>query len=109
MRVTQIDHVEMEVPSRYEAARWYRCALGFEICREYEFWAEVAGGPLMISTDNGDTKLALFDGQPQGNARPVGVRRIAFRIGGEDLLKLIQHLDSLTGTDAVRRSPVTGP
>ena len=78
MRVTQIDHVEIEVPDRYEAARWYRVALGFEICRDYEFWAQVADGPLMISTDDGKTKLALFDGQPQGSVRPVGIRRIRF-------------------------------
>ena len=81
MRVTQIDHVEIEVPERYEAARWYRVALGFEICRDYEFWAEVADGPLMISADDGETKLALFDGQPRRAVRPVGIRRIAFRIG----------------------------
>jgi catechol-2,3-dioxygenase len=36
MRVTQIDHVELEVPDRYAAARWYQTVLGFEICREYE-------------------------------------------------------------------------
>jgi catechol-2,3-dioxygenase len=107
MRVTQIDHVEIEVPSRYDAARWYRSALGFEICEKFEFWAKVDGGPLMISTDHGKTKLALFAGQPQGTVHPVGIRRIAFRIGGEEFLKLIEHLDGLTGTDAVRRSPVT--
>ena len=107
MRVTQIDHVEIEVPDRYEAARWYHAALGFEICREYEFWAEAAGGPLMISTDDGKTKLALFDGKPQGAGRPIGIRRVAFRIGGEDFLRLVQHLDSLRGADAVRRSEVS--
>ncbi|HKM59156.1 MAG TPA: VOC family protein [Chthoniobacterales bacterium] len=107
MRVTQIDHVEIEVPERYEAARWYRVALGFEICRDYEFWAEVADGPLMISTDDGETKLALFDGQPQRAVRPVGIRRIAFRIGGEDFVTLIHHLDSLKGGDVVRRSEIS--
>ena len=52
MQVAQIDHVEMEVPSRYEAARWYRSALEFEVCEEFEVWAKVDGGPLMISTDD---------------------------------------------------------
>jgi hypothetical protein len=59
MRVNQIDHVEIEVPNRYEAARWYHAALGFDICREYEFWAETASGPLMISTD-GARRRSLF-------------------------------------------------
>jgi catechol 2,3-dioxygenase-like lactoylglutathione lyase family enzyme len=107
MRVTQIDHVEIEVPERYEAARWYRVALGFEICRDYEFWAEAADGPLVISTDDGNTKIALFDGQPQGALHPVGIRRIAFRIGGNDFVTLIHHLDSLIGADVVRRSEVS--
>ncbi|HET9376837.1 MAG TPA: hypothetical protein VFO40_17825 [Chthoniobacterales bacterium] len=37
MRVSQIDHVELEVPNRYEAARWYHAVLGFEICRATSF------------------------------------------------------------------------
>ena len=106
MRVTQIDHVELEVPDRYAAARWYQTVLGFEICREYEPWAEATRGPLMISTDGGETKLALFDGRPQGLERPIGIRRIAFRIGGDDFMKLIEELDALKGSDAVNRSEI---
>jgi catechol-2,3-dioxygenase len=107
MGVKRIDHVELEVPDRYEAARWYRAALGFDICKEYEFWAEGADGPLMISADGGKTKLALFDGQPQGGGRPIGIRRIAFHVGGEDFLQLVSDLDKLTGSDAVRRSAIS--
>ena len=107
MRVTQIDHVEFEVPDRYAAARWYQTVLGFEICREYEPWAGARRGPLMISTDGGETKLALFEGQPQGLERPIGIRRIAFRIGGNDFIRLIEELDALKGEDAVNRSEIT--
>jgi catechol 2,3-dioxygenase-like lactoylglutathione lyase family enzyme len=107
MRVTQIDHVELEVPDRYAAASWYRTVLGFEICQEYESWARGTYGPLMISTDGGETKLALFAGQPQGQERPIGIRRIAFRIGGDDFLRLIEELDALKGSDAVKRSEIT--
>jgi catechol 2,3-dioxygenase-like lactoylglutathione lyase family enzyme len=106
MQVDQIDHVEIEVPNRYEAARWYQAVLGFEICREYEFWAEPGSGPLMISTDGGKTKLALFDGTPQGADRPIGIRRIAFRVDGEQFSKFIEHLDAMRGTPAVRRSEI---
>ncbi|MFY9986315.1 MAG: VOC family protein [Chthoniobacterales bacterium] len=106
MRVTQIDHVELEVPDRQTAARWYQTVLGFEICPEYVFWAEPQRGPLMISPDGGQTKLALFEGQPQGATRPIGIRRVAFRIGGDDFVKLVEQLDALEGADAVRRSEI---
>jgi catechol-2,3-dioxygenase len=107
MRVTQIDHVELEVPDRHAAARWYQTVLGLEICREYESWAGPKRGPLMISSDGGETKLALFEGQPQGSERSIGIRRIAFRIGGDDFIKLIDELDALQGSDAVQRSEIT--
>jgi hypothetical protein len=84
MRVTQIDHVELEVPDRYAATY----------------------GPLMISTDGGNTKLALFEGQPQGLERPIGIRRIALSIGGDDFVRLIEELDALKGGDAVKRSEI---
>jgi catechol 2,3-dioxygenase-like lactoylglutathione lyase family enzyme len=106
MRVTQIDHVELEVPDRYAAARWYETVLGFQICPEYEIWAGPKSGPLMISTDGGRTKLALFEGRPQGAGQPIGIRRIAFRIGGDDFLKLIEELDALAGGNAVHRSEI---
>jgi len=107
MRVTQIDHVELEVPDRYEAAVWYQSVLDFEICREYEFWAKSAPGPLMISTDEGKTKLALFEGRPQGAARPIGIRRIAFRIGGNDFLQFVKGLDASETTSSIQRSEIS--
>ena len=106
MRVTQIDHVELEVPNRYAAARWYQTVLGFEICREYQSWAGSRSGPLMISTDGGNTKLALFEGHPQGVERPIGIRRIAFRIGGDDFIGLLEQLDALKAGDSVTRSEI---
>lgn len=106
MRVTQIDHVELEVPDRYAAASWYQTVLGFVICREYEAWAGATYGPLMISTDGGNTKLALFEGQPQGLECLIGIRRIAFRIGGDNFVRLIEELDALKGDDAVKRSEI---
>ena len=40
--------------------------LGLEIVPEYEFWAQDPQGPLMISSDCGSTKLALFRGPTDG-------------------------------------------
>jgi catechol 2,3-dioxygenase-like lactoylglutathione lyase family enzyme len=64
--VDQIDHVELFVPDRYQAAEWYRRVLGLKVVAEYEHWASDPRGPLMISSDGGHTKLALFQGTPQG-------------------------------------------
>ena len=62
--VLGIDHVEMFVPDRYEAAKWYLEVLGLRILPDYEVWVGDPHGPLMISSDNGNTKLALFTGAP---------------------------------------------
>ena len=64
----QIDHVELFVPDRYEAARWYERVLGLRVVPEFEPWA-TGGGPLMISTDEGNTKLALFEGRLRRRSR----------------------------------------
>ena len=65
-RVSQIDHVELFVPDRDEAAKWYEEVLGLTVLRGYEDWAKDPHGPLMISSDDGSTKLALFEGDPRG-------------------------------------------
>ena len=39
-RVSQIDHVEMFVPDRYAAARWYQQVLGLAVLRDFEDWAK---------------------------------------------------------------------
>lgn len=85
----KIDHVELFVPSRWEAAEWYRKVLGFEVIQEHVDWAE-AGGPLMISNDGGNTMLALFKGQPQGDAEVRGLRRVAFRVDASGFLRFLE-------------------
>lgn len=78
--VSQIDHVELFVPDRYEAAAWYTRTLGLRIVPEYEHWAKNPSGPLMISTHDAGTKLALFTGEPRGNRRTAGYHLVAFRV-----------------------------
>jgi catechol 2,3-dioxygenase-like lactoylglutathione lyase family enzyme len=78
-KVLQIDHVELFVPDRYEAAKWYDRVLGLQIVPECEPWAS-GGGPLMISSDGGSTKLALFEGQPAASGPTAAFRRVAFRV-----------------------------
>jgi catechol 2,3-dioxygenase-like lactoylglutathione lyase family enzyme len=75
----KIDHIELFVPDRYQAAEWYGQVLNFKIIEEYRDWA-IEGGPLMISNNMGNTKIALFEGEPQGNDIVKGFIRLAFRV-----------------------------
>lgn len=94
-RVEQIDHVELFVPSRREAAGWYRRVLGLEIIPEFERWSKDPGGPLMVATQGGGSKLALFRGSPQDERETVGFRRVAFRTDGAGFLRFLERLPGL--------------
>ena len=98
-RVEQIDHVELFVPDRYQAAEWYRRVLGLDIVREYEHWAGDPRGPLMISSDTGSTKLALFQGTPQGSRETAGYHLVAFRVGAVAFKKFVDRLPQLNLID----------
>jgi catechol 2,3-dioxygenase-like lactoylglutathione lyase family enzyme len=98
-RVLQIDHVELFVPDMYEAARWYERVLGLQILPECEHWAS-GGGPLMISSDGGSTKLALFEGQPAPSSPTAAFRRVAFRVTAQGFAEFLQRLPELALTDA---------
>jgi catechol 2,3-dioxygenase-like lactoylglutathione lyase family enzyme len=104
-KVLQIDHVELFVPDRYDAARWYERVLGLQIVPEYEPWA-ADGGPLMISSDGGSTKLALFEGQPATSAQTAAFRRVAFRVNAGGFAEFIRRLPDLALKDS-RQRPVT--
>ena len=104
-KVLQIDHVELFVPDRYEAARWYEHTLGLQVVPECEPWA-AGGGPLMISSDGGSTKLALFEGQPATPAQTAAFRRVAFRVRADGFAEFLRRLADLALTDS-RHRPVT--
>jgi catechol 2,3-dioxygenase-like lactoylglutathione lyase family enzyme len=105
-RVLQIDHVELFVPDRYEAADWYLRTLGFRVIPEFEGWAADPGGPLMISSDDGGTKLALFEGQPQASRPTAGFHRVAFRVNADGFITFVRRLHDQPLTDHQGR-PVT--
>jgi catechol 2,3-dioxygenase-like lactoylglutathione lyase family enzyme len=94
-RVLQIDHVELFVPDRHEAARWYQHVLGLQILPEYQHWTADPGGPLMISSDGGSTKLALFEGQTQGPKPTSGFHLVAFRVSANGFIEFLQRLGDL--------------
>jgi len=91
-RVSQIDHVEVFVPDRYEAAEWYKRTLGLDIVPGYQQWAANPRGPLMISSDDGSTKLALFEGQPQESGPMSGWHLVAFRVDADGFLEFVTRL-----------------
>jgi len=104
--VLQIDHVELFGPDRYEAARWYERVLGLRVVPEFEPWA-TGGGPLMISTDEGNTKLALFEGTPAPpQPRTAAFHRVAFRVTSEGFNEFLSRLPEFRLTDA-KDQPVT--
>jgi len=98
-RVEQIDHVELFVLDRYAAAKWYERVLGLSICEDYEHWADDPGGPLMISSDHGSTKLALFEGEPQEGRETAGYHLVAFRVDAASFVRFLDRLESLHLTD----------
>jgi catechol 2,3-dioxygenase-like lactoylglutathione lyase family enzyme len=105
-RVLPIDHVELFVPDRYEAAAWYLRILGLEIIPAYETWAADPRGPLMMSNDGGSTKLALFTGPPQESRATAGFHRVAFRLSGAGFLDFLRRVEGLNLRDSDDR-PVT--
>jgi catechol 2,3-dioxygenase-like lactoylglutathione lyase family enzyme len=100
----QIDHVELFVPDRREAARWYRDVLGLEVLEDYREWEDDPRGPLMISSDGGTTKLALFTGDPQRQKPTAGFHLVAFRLDAGEFLAFLDRLSSLALLDHRGRS-----
>ncbi len=93
--VQQIDHVELFVPDRREAAAWYERVLGLLVVPEYAEWAEDPRGPLMISPDGGSTKLALFAGTPRGDRETAGFHLVAFRTDGPGFRAFLDRLETV--------------
>jgi catechol 2,3-dioxygenase-like lactoylglutathione lyase family enzyme len=94
-KVDQVDHVEVFVRDRYEAAAWYERVLGLTVVPQFESWAEHPRGPLMISSDSGSTKLALFTGDPQAGRPTAGWHLVAFRVDADGFATFLDRIDGL--------------
>ena len=94
-RVAAIDHVELFVSSRREAAAWYHRVLGLEIVAGYERWSDDPGGPLMIAAADGASKLALFRGEPQRERKTAGFHLVAFRVDAAGFFRFLDRLPEL--------------
>lgn len=91
----KIDHIEIFVPDRTMAAKWYGRVLGFHLVEEHADWAD-DGGPVMIANEDGQM-IALFEGEPQGDHPVRGIRRIAFRVNASAFEKFVR--DSFRSSD----------
>ncbi len=92
-RVEQIDHVELFVPDQHQAATWFERVFGLRLMPEYVHW--VATGPLMLASATGDTKLALFRGEPREAAAQANFRRVAFRVTAAGMVEFLNRLGGL--------------
>lgn len=94
IKVTQIDHVELYVPDRHEAAQWYERVLGLHVVPEFEEWAAHPKGPLMIATESGGTKLALFAGGAAAERTTGDWHRVAFRVDGAAFVEFLEQVET---------------
>ena len=74
-----------------------------------EQWAADAQGPLMVSPDGGgQTRLALFQGEPEDRRATAGFHRVAFRLTAPDWLAFVARLITWPPGNR-RRCPRRGP
>ncbi len=91
--VEQIDHVELFVPDQRVAAQWYERVFGMRVLTEFEHWAD--DGPLMLTTPEAQTKLALFTGEPAESRPQASFRRVAFRVDAAGFVAFLNRLTEL--------------
>jgi catechol 2,3-dioxygenase-like lactoylglutathione lyase family enzyme len=87
-----VDHVELFVPNRFEAADWYLHRLGLHVVEAYLEWASHPEGPLMVAPEGGGPMLALFTGKPQSSRGAAGLHRVAFRTSAAGFLAFLEQL-----------------
>jgi len=98
-QVDGVDHVELFVRDWDEAAAWYERVLGLTPDRAYEEWSESGDGPLVLSTGERATKLALFERETATRGESVSPHRVAFRTDADGFLALLDRLERLDLTD----------
>jgi catechol 2,3-dioxygenase-like lactoylglutathione lyase family enzyme len=96
LTVDSLDHVETFVPDLAEGRAWFERCFGLH---ELERFRESAGpaGPVMLSPDEGYTKIALFEGFGPDT---VGHRLVAFRVDARAFHRFL---------DFAPQVPVHGP
>jgi catechol 2,3-dioxygenase-like lactoylglutathione lyase family enzyme len=99
-RVQRLDHVHLFASDRAAAARWYGDVLGLTTHYDYAQHGD-PGGPLVLSSDDGATHIAVF--QAQGALRREGHdHMVAFRVDGAGFLTFLDRLERLAVHDESR-------
>jgi catechol-2,3-dioxygenase len=88
--VTGIDHVHVEVSDRAAAAEWYGRILDLVPDPRFAVWAQSSGGPLFLSTPEGQTCLALFERRDLLTPNRDGT--IAFSVLAKEFIELLGRL-----------------
>lgn len=87
------------MPERREAAEWYHQVVGLPVVRKDQHWADDPRGSLLIAGDSGSTKVALFEGAPQGSTATVRFHVVAFRVAAVDFVRFLSRLSRLDLAD----------
>jgi catechol 2,3-dioxygenase-like lactoylglutathione lyase family enzyme len=89
-RVARLDHVHVTVKNRGAAVRWYGDILGLRPLYDYTEHGD-PHGPVVISSDGGETHLALFEAKSEFKPGQV----IAFRVKADGFMAFLDRLDAL--------------
>jgi catechol 2,3-dioxygenase-like lactoylglutathione lyase family enzyme len=90
VRVQRLDHVHVYVTDRVAAEAWFADVIGLVRHDLPDAWAH-PGGPVLLSSDGGETHIALFAAEPGSDK--IGCNTIAFRIDGEGFMAFVERLD----------------
>ena len=102
----RLDHVHLHVRDREAAVRWLGEVFGLVPAPGFAAWAEVPGGPLFLATADGESALALFEGEPDA----AGDHTIAFRMHTDAFLAFGGRAEMLGLRDRHGRTlSVNGP
>jgi catechol 2,3-dioxygenase-like lactoylglutathione lyase family enzyme len=90
LTVHAMDHVETLVPDLDAGIDWMERCFGLE---EVEAFSGVGdeGGPVMLTSDDSYTKVALFRGEPAGFGPARGHRVVAFRTDARSFLRFLEY------------------
>jgi catechol 2,3-dioxygenase-like lactoylglutathione lyase family enzyme len=90
LEVHAMDHVETLVPDLDAGIDWMKRCFGLH---EVEAFSAVGGegGPVMLTSDDSYTKVALFQGEPAGFGPVRGHRVVAFRTDARSFLRFIEY------------------
>ncbi len=88
--IDDIDHIEVFVKDRDNAAKWYGEIFGLNPIDELSMWEKI--GPLFIGNKDRTVKLALINGTKDTDG---SINRMAFSTSGEKFIDFLNHLNNV--------------